>query len=43
MMIDTNLRYVGVIRILSLIKHLYLTGCVGFDEDQRTNTLKTHV
>ena len=34
------LRYVGVLRLLFLIRHLYLIG-VWLSEDQRTNMMKT--
>ena len=34
--------YTGVIRFHYLIEHLYLI-CVWLVEEQRTNTIKTHV
>ena len=37
------LRCAGVIRLLLLLGHLYLTTVVWLSEDQRTNTIKTHV
>jgi hypothetical protein len=37
-----SLRYAGVIRLLFLIRDLYLIG-VCLVEDQKTNTIKTHV
>ena len=42
LLIASAIRYVGVLRLLFLIGHLQLISvCLG--EDERTNTIKTHL